>query len=53
VWILVSLLVGAQVWGILGLLIALPIAGFVKNTVNYLRYYSEFGVAESRYENKN
>ncbi|NES68051.1 MAG: AI-2E family transporter [Okeania sp. SIO2D1] len=42
VWILVSLLVGAQVWGVLGLLIAVPVAGFVKNTVNYLRYYSEF-----------
>ncbi|MEB3343148.1 AI-2E family transporter [Okeania sp.] len=38
VWILLSLLVGAQVWGVLGLLIAVPIAGFVKDTVNYLRY---------------
>lgn len=37
VWILLSLLVGAQAWGVLGLLIAVPIAGFVKNTVNYLR----------------
>ncbi len=42
IWILLSLLVGAQVWGILGLLIAVPIAGFVKNTFNYLLYYSEF-----------
>ncbi|MEM1172866.1 MAG: AI-2E family transporter [Cyanobacteria bacterium P01_H01_bin.35] len=42
VWILLSILVGAQVWGVLGLLIAVPIAGFVKNTVSYLRYYAEF-----------
>ncbi|MDE5069929.1 MAG: AI-2E family transporter [Trichodesmium sp. St16_bin4-tuft] len=36
VWIVLSLLVGMQVWGVLGLLIAVPVAGFVKNTVNYL-----------------
>ncbi|MGK7919799.1 MAG: AI-2E family transporter [Trichodesmium sp.] len=42
VWILLSLLIGAQLWGVLGLLIAVPVAGFVKNTVNYLRYYAKF-----------
>ncbi len=31
VWILVVLLIGAKVGGILGLLIAVPLAGFVKN----------------------
>ncbi|MDJ0556693.1 MAG: AI-2E family transporter [Microcoleaceae cyanobacterium MO_207.B10] len=42
VWILLSLLVGVQVWGVLGLLIAVPMAGFVKSTVNYFRYYTRF-----------
>ena len=42
VWILLSLLVGMQVWGVLGLLIAVPLAGFIKSSVNYLRYYSAF-----------
>lgn len=32
VWILVVLLIGAKVGGILGLLIAVPLAGFVKNS---------------------
>ena len=32
VWILVSLLIGTKVGGILGLLIAVPIAGFIKST---------------------
>lgn len=34
VWVLVSLLIGARVGGILGLLIAVPIAGFVKSTTD-------------------
>jgi predicted PurR-regulated permease PerM len=37
VWVLVSLLVGARVGGILGLLIAVPMAGFIKSTATVLR----------------
>ncbi|MGB3511677.1 MAG: AI-2E family transporter [Microcoleaceae cyanobacterium] len=48
VLILLSLLVGAQVWGVLGLLIAVPVAGFVKSTVNYLPYYSAHNEQENR-----
>jgi predicted PurR-regulated permease PerM len=32
VWVLLSLLIGAKVGGILGLLIAVPMAGFIKST---------------------
>ncbi|HIK31034.1 MAG TPA: AI-2E family transporter [Oscillatoriales cyanobacterium M59_W2019_021] len=37
VWVLVSLLIGARVGGILGLLIAVPMAGFIKSTATVLR----------------
>ena len=37
VWILVSLLIGTKVGGILGLLIAVPIAGFIKSTAMVMR----------------
>jgi predicted PurR-regulated permease PerM len=37
VWILVSLLVGVKVAGVLGLLIAVPMAGFIKSAVNLWR----------------
>jgi predicted PurR-regulated permease PerM len=36
VWILVSLLVGVKVAGVAGLLVAVPMAGFIKNTVDIL-----------------
>ena len=36
VWILVSLLVGVKVAGVAGLLVAVPMAGFIKNTVDAL-----------------
>jgi predicted PurR-regulated permease PerM len=36
VWILVSLLVGIKVGGVVGLLVAVPMAGFIKNTVDAL-----------------
>lgn len=36
VWILVSLLVGVKVAGLAGLLVAVPMAGFIKNTVDIL-----------------
>jgi predicted PurR-regulated permease PerM len=39
VWVLLSLLIGARVGGILGLLIAVPIAGFIKNTTDF--FYQE------------
>jgi predicted PurR-regulated permease PerM len=34
VWVLLSLLIGAKVGGILGLLIAVPMAGFIKSTAD-------------------
>lgn len=37
VWVLLSLLVGAKVGGLLGLLIAVPLAGFIKSTADNLR----------------
>ncbi|MGB3692252.1 MAG: AI-2E family transporter [Spirulinaceae cyanobacterium] len=37
VWILVSLLIGAKVAGVLGVLIALPVAGCIKSTATLLR----------------
>jgi predicted PurR-regulated permease PerM len=36
VWILVSLLVGVKVAGVAGLIVAVPMAGFIKNTVDTL-----------------
>lgn len=36
VWILVALLVGVKVAGVAGLLVAVPMAGFIKNTVDIL-----------------
>ena len=36
VWILVSLLVGVKVAGVAGLIVAVPMAGFIKNTVDVL-----------------
>ncbi len=36
VWILVSLLVGIKVGGVAGLLVAVPMAGFIKNAVDAL-----------------
>ncbi len=36
VWILVSLLVGIKVGGVAGLLVAVPMAGFIKNAVDSL-----------------
>ncbi|EDX77109.1 hypothetical protein MC7420_246 [Coleofasciculus chthonoplastes PCC 7420] len=32
VWLLVSLLIGAKIGGVVGLLIAVPMAGFIKST---------------------
>lgn len=37
VWVLVSLLLGARIGGILGILIAVPMAGFLKSTATVLR----------------
>lgn len=37
VWILVSLLIGAKIGGVLGLVVAVPIAGFIKTLVDILR----------------
>ncbi|AFY76114.1 MAG: AI-2E family transporter [Hydrococcus sp. C42_A2020_068] len=37
VWILIALLIGAQVAGILGLLLAVPLAGFLKGVASLMR----------------
>ena len=34
IWVIISLLLGTYVGGILGLLIAVPFAGFIKDTVD-------------------
>lgn len=36
VWILLSLLIGAQVGGVVGILIAVPLAGFIKSSTDVL-----------------
>lgn len=38
VWILVSLLVGIKVGGVVGLLVAVPMAGFIKNAVDAVEH---------------
>lgn len=38
VWIVISLFIGGKLGGILGLLIAVPIASVIKNTADLLRY---------------
>jgi len=40
IWILLALLIGTQVGGVLGLLIAVPTAGFIKSASNALREFS-------------
>lgn len=37
VWVLISLLIGAKVAGFLGLVVAVPVAGFIKSLVEILR----------------
>jgi predicted PurR-regulated permease PerM len=37
VWMLISLFIGVKLGGVLGLVIAVPIAGFIKGTVDILR----------------
>jgi predicted PurR-regulated permease PerM len=37
VWILLALLIGAQVGGVVGLLVAVPVAGFIKSAATVLR----------------
>jgi predicted PurR-regulated permease PerM len=37
VWVLISLLTGAKIGGLLGLIVAVPMAGFIKNTAIILR----------------
>ncbi|HLO49683.1 MAG TPA: AI-2E family transporter [Kamptonema sp.] len=37
VWIFVSLLIGTKVAGLIGLLVAVPLAGFIKSTVESMR----------------
>jgi len=36
-WVIVALLIGARVSGVLGLLMAIPMAGFTKSVVETLR----------------
>lgn len=44
VWILVALLLGTRIGGVLGLVLAVPTAGFVKNTADLLR--EEWGISK-------
>ncbi|MBV9388221.1 MAG: AI-2E family transporter [Chroococcidiopsidaceae cyanobacterium CP_BM_ER_R8_30] len=40
IWVLVSLLVGTKIAGLLGLLIAVPMASFIKSTIDSLQAYT-------------
>lgn len=42
VWILISLLIGGRLSGILGLLVAVPLAGFIKSVATVLRATSSY-----------
>lgn len=37
VWVLIALLTGAKIGGLLGLIVAVPMAGFIKNTAKIIR----------------
>jgi predicted PurR-regulated permease PerM len=58
VWILIALLVGAQVGGVVGILVAVPLAGFIKSSVEVLcSHFASFPTPEiaslSRPEDRN
>ena len=52
IWILLSLLIGTQVGGIIGLLIAVPAAGFVKSAATALRALYQERTASRRHQQK-
>ncbi len=47
IWVLVSLLIGAKLGGLLGVLIAVPSAGFIKSLLNLWKAYSVSGTLKS------
>jgi predicted PurR-regulated permease PerM len=47
IWIFVSLLLGARIAGVLGVILAIPIAGTIKGTVEQLRFASSHDSARS------
>lgn len=49
IWVLISLLVGTYIGGLLGLLIAVPVAGFIKDVVDG---FSEFNYSDKNFEDK-
>ena len=49
IWVLIALLVGTNVAGVLGLLIAVPVAGFIKDTADG---FSKFGDSEKVVDSK-
>ncbi|MGI8503829.1 MAG: AI-2E family transporter, partial [Hassallia sp.] len=42
IWVLVSLLVGTYIGGLLGLLIAVPVAGFIKDAADNFVSISDY-----------
>ena len=53
IWIFIALLMGAEIAGFLGVLIAVPIAGTIKGTVEAVRSLKQQGVvATTTYENR-
>jgi predicted PurR-regulated permease PerM len=49
IWVLIALLVGTNVAGVLGLLIAVPVAGFIKDTADG---FSKFDDSENVVDSK-
>ncbi|QSJ20681.1 AI-2E family transporter [Nostoc sp. UHCC 0702] len=49
IWVLISLLVGTYISGLLGLLIAVPVAGFIKDVIDSL---SESNYSDQTFEDK-
>lgn len=53
IWIFIALLMGAEIAGFLGVLIAVPIAGTIKGTIEAIRVLKQQGVvATTPYENR-
>jgi predicted PurR-regulated permease PerM len=46
IWVLVSLILGTKIAGLLGLLIAVPVAGFIKSTIDNLQETTSTSVVE-------
>jgi predicted PurR-regulated permease PerM len=52
IWVLIALLVGTYIGGLLGLVIAVPVAGFIKDVADGLDNFSPSGYSENNVKGK-